>query len=185
VPPRCYKCQKVTDDFKTCSTCRRRSPLFAAWAATYYTGPAKEVVHRLKFGRASAAANSIAEAMLPRLPRGHQYLVTHLPTATSRVRMRGYDQAGLIAKHIAGRLELPYDSLLTREGQSRQVGQKRSSRQGQMAGAFVPNKVGRIQGKHILLIDDVLTTGATLEAAGLVLREAGAARVSAAVFAVA
>jgi predicted amidophosphoribosyltransferase len=112
-------------------------------------------------------------------------LIAYVPTAPQRVRERGYDQAALIAKELAIRSKLPYHTLLARTGTQRQLGQQRAVRKEQMTGAFRSLDKIDLQDKHVLLIDDVLTTGATCEAAARALRQAGAKRVSAAVFAVA
>jgi ComF family protein len=109
-------------------------------------------------------------------------VVTHVPTATSRVRRRGYDQAELLARQLAQDLKLPYASLLIRDGQSRQVGATRQARLAQLTHAFrIPKHFP--QNVSILLVDDVVTTGATIETAARILRAAGAKSVSAAVFA--
>ncbi len=114
------------------------------------------------------------------LPEGT--LVVPIPTATERVRERGYDQARLLAKAVAARHNLLYMPLLLRVSQKRQLGAARSERFKNMAGAFRIN--GRTSpGTHILLIDDVVTTGATLAEAARLLRADGAAHVDAATFA--
>jgi predicted amidophosphoribosyltransferase len=101
------------------------------------------------------------------------------------VRQRGYDQALLIAKSLSQRLGRPYVPLLARMGDQRQVGHSRITRLNQMEGAFRPLNTMILKNRHVLLVDDVLTTGATCEAAARILRSNGAKRVSAAVFAVA
>ncbi|HSX32556.1 MAG TPA: phosphoribosyltransferase family protein [Candidatus Saccharimonadales bacterium] len=159
--------------------------MFQVFAATAYDGSAKELIHRLKFGRAQAAALDIARVMTRRIPRGVDWLVVHVPTASTRIRARGYDQAQRIAREVARQLGVPYLPMLVREGAQRQLGQSRKTRQQQMRSAFRVIHRASLQGKHVLLIDDVLTTGATCEAAATVLKDAGAARVSAAVFAAA
>jgi predicted amidophosphoribosyltransferase len=74
-------------------------------------------------------------------------------------------------------------TLLARRGQSRQVGARRMQRTTQLVDAFHPIRPSLIQGAHILLVDDIVTTGASLEAAARVLKQAGAKRIDAVVFA--
>ena len=142
------------------------------------------LVKLLKFERSKAAhqpiANSIAQVLPYLLP---DTIVTHLPTATSRQRERGYDQSQLIAKQVAKQKKARYRPLLARLGQSRQVGATKGRRYEQAANMFRALKPEAIQGAHILLIDDILTTGASLEAAAKILKQAGAKQVDAAVFA--
>ncbi len=141
----------------------------------------REVLRRLKFGRAQAAAQDIARALDDVVPfLAPDTVITHVPTATSRVRMRGYDQSRLIAKEFARLRSLPYRSLLLRIGQARQVGSTRVERARQVDGAF--RLLRRIPEK-VLLIDDVVTTGATIESAAKLLKTHGAKKVHAAVFA--
>jgi ComF family protein len=159
-------------------------PINNLWIRTAYGGHARMLLRRFKFERAMAAAKTIAGAMgeaLPYLPR--QTVVVPIPTATSRVRSRGYDHAVLLARNIARIQGLPYARALTRLTQSRQVGASRAQRLTQLEGAFATVKPKLINNADILLVDDVLTTGATLAEAAKTLRAAGAATVSALVFA--
>jgi ComF family protein len=113
---------------------------------------------------------------------GPETLLVPVPTATQRARQRGYDQADLLARELSEILGLPHQYLLSRLGQARQVGTGRKQRAAQLAKAF------RVKGRvpinsHIMLVDDVVTTGATLEAAATILKKAGAKRVDAVIFA--
>jgi len=111
------------------------------------------------------------------------YLIVPVPTATGRVRERGFDHAALLARQVAKDLGLPVSRPLGRLGQSRQVGAKRPQRQIQMADKIWVKNRGAVAGQQILLIDDVVTTGATLKEASKVLRQVGATRVDALIFA--
>jgi ComF family protein len=182
---RCYACHQAHPLFRTCSSCSKQSALFAIHAAVRYEGTAKDLVWKLKFGRARAAADEIATILAERtvFASPDHIIVTHAPTAMTRVRQRGYDQAALIAKSFAGRTGITYQPLLVREGKNKQVGASRAVRSKQLQGAFRPIHRRDIENAHIIIIDDVVTTGATLEAAAQTLKSAGAGRIEAIVFA--
>ena len=182
LPERCYRCRKLSPGNKTCNSCRSSSVLRVVEASTTYEFIAKELVWQLKFQGAQAAANQIAQFMASLLSTEGVVLV-HVPTASSRVRQRGYDQAMLIAKALSRQTGLPHRTSLGRLGQHHQVGMGREQRVTQLAKAFRVLRPGSVAGKHIVLIDDVLTTGATLEAAARALKAAGAKHVDALVFA--
>jgi ComF family protein len=154
------------------------------WVANEYDGIPKELVRRLKFQNAQAAIKPIVRMMDEGLPYlSSDTIIVHIPTATSRRRQRGYDQAELVARKLAQIRNLSHVPLLARLGQSRQVGAKRAERKKQLGQAYRPLKDYVIKGAHILLIDDIVTTGATLEAAARVLKVAGAKQIDALVFA--
>jgi ComF family protein len=184
LPETCYRCHALSPDSAVCQKCRRESPLKHVWIRTGYDRVAKELIQAFKFARSQAAAPLLAEfiaEVLPFLP--NNTIIVHIPAATSRVRERGYDQSRLLARHLAQQTKLVHSTLLCRIGQTRQVGANRKQRLEQLKGAFRPTKEFLIKGADILLVDDVLTTGATLEEAARTLKKAGARNVSAVVFA--
>lgn len=184
VPERCYRCYALSRDSAVCAACRKQSPLRHVWVRGSYEGAAKQLVHMLKFARAMAAAQTIGQLLheaTPALPPGT--IITFVPTATSRVRHRGYDQAELIARAFAAARGQKVQTLLTRVGQTRQLGADRKHRLEQAAKNYVASRPEACKGVEILIIDDISTTGATLEAAAYVLKKAGARTVHAAVFA--
>lgn len=179
---RCYKCNALSPNAATCRTCRRKSPIRHLWVRTDYTEVARQLVHTMKFAYTKEAALYLATEIatcLPALPA--DTIVTYVPAATSHVRQRGFDHAQTIAKELARRLNLPYLPTLARQGQQRQVGVGRQQRLHQMEGAF--RLRGQVAASRVLIIDDVLTTGATIESAALVLVRAGAKVVDGVVFA--
>ena len=182
-PERCFRCHALSPKGRTCLTCQRSSALYSVQAATRYEAIAKQLIWRLKFERAQAAALEVAEIMAVRLPFAPDTLITHIPTSTNHVRRRGYDQAQLIAKRLAKQMHTPYRMLLLRLGQQEQHTASRVQRLAQLNQAFIAVNTDHVIGQHIILIDDVITTGATLDAAAHALRAAGAKRVSALVFA--
>lgn len=178
----CFRCQRpqAQDRFTACDACSTASPLAGVWATTNYEHLAKDIVWRMKFERARAATKTIART-LQAPPHTHKSIVVAVPTATSRMRRRGYDQAQLIAKHFARRYSLRPVPALARLGQQRQVGASGEQRRQQLQTAFRVTKP--VSGSHVILVDDVITSGATLEAAAGALRRAGVKRVDAVVFA--
>lgn len=127
-------------------------------------------------------ADTFLESTGP-VPAAMDYLVVPVPTATARIRERGFDHTDLLAKRVAMISGLREIKALRRLDQTRQLGSKREDRLTQLTGSFaVKNPLG-IHGRKILLIDDVITTGGTLIAAAKALRAAGAKSVDALVFA--
>ena len=184
VPSRCYRCHITTNQSQVCSKCKRTSPLSNVWVATIYADISKEIIDKLKFERCSAAASDIASAidhLLPILPS--DTIICHIPTAASRIRVRGYDQSLLIARQLARSRNLISAPLLTRKSSTRQLGAGRKMRFAQAQRSFTLNKRLDVNGKQVLLVDDVTTSGATIEAAGNLLKGAGAEKVYATLFA--
>jgi ComF family protein len=188
---RCYNCNVISARASTCDKCKNSGAPRHVWVTTDYQGAAKELVQVYKFGHQRVAANSISNFMSETFwffnseedTLKTNYLVVPVPTATSRVRQRGFDHSALLANAVAKNLKLPHKNVMQRLGQSRQVGNTRSERFKQAEGKYIVNKPDAVKGRNILLIDDVVTTGATLCSAAKTLRKAGAKRVDALVFA--
>jgi ComF family protein len=167
----------------TCSACRKASPLRSVQVAAVYGAVAKSLIWKLKLAGAQSAAAIMAKPMAALLTEATEAIIIPVPTATSRVRQRGYDQAALLARALSRQTRLPYYHCLARSGQTHQHGLGRQDRLTQLTTAFRIKRPKLVYNSHIILVDDVATTGATLEAAASVLQIAGAVRVDAVVFA--
>lgn len=184
VPERCYRCLAKTKDSAMCHKCRPHSSLKYVWVTTEYDSVAKELVRIFKFERASAAYVPVAEQMAETLPYlKPETVITYIPTATSRQRMRGYDQSKLLAKRLAKIKNVRFMPLLERHGQSRQVGATKKQRFEQAAEMFRLHAKEPLKETEVIIVDDIVTTGASLEAAAKLLKQNGIKQVSAAVFA--
>lgn len=184
LPPRCFRCLKRTPDFRVCTNCRRLAPLKSVWPASEYSKAMSDLIRAYKFGRVRALARPLAVLLDDSLPYFNRPpTVVHVPTVPARVRARGYDQSLLLARQLAKIRGWQQIELLRRVGVQRQVGANRQTRLDQLSGAFRAIRPVYIKGNHILLVDDVVTTGATLSAAAKTLKSAGAKSVSAVVLA--
>lgn len=164
--------------------CGRRCPAAGAafemsWAPLAHDGPARALVIALKYQGGRALAEPLAAALIAGAPAGllaAGVTLVPVPSDPARARQRGYNQAGAITAVLRARLGLPVCNLLRRSGSSRsQVGAGRSSRRS--AGLTILAR-GTVPGRCVL-VDDVHTTGATLEACASALRSAGAEIVTA------
>lgn len=149
------------------------------WSSAPHEGVARALVGALKFRRLLPVAEVMAERMHwlvpPHLLGG---AVVSVPAAAARQRRRGFDPAGELAAALAARLGTEPVACLARRGSGHQVGRRRAERIGH------PPRIEPIaeSPRSVLLIDDVLTTGATLTACAAALRAAGAKRVVALTF---
>lgn len=165
-----------------CGECLRRAPPLDAVSATFIYGfPLDRLLPRLKFHGDLASGRLLAAAMAAscaRMPRPDALLP--LPLARARLRRRGYDQALELARPLARRLSIPLldRALVRRRDTAPQSTLDAAARRRNLRGAFaVP--AGTTLPAHVALVDDVMTTGATLHAAARALRRAGVARVDA------
>jgi predicted amidophosphoribosyltransferase len=174
-----------------CTRCSRRladaEPLTGSgppgldrvWSSAAHEGVARDLVTALKFRRLLPVAGLIAERIEWLAPAGLlSGTIVPVPTARVRTLARGFDPAGEIAASLAQRLDVPVSPCLVRAGGGRQVGKRRAQRIGHPPLVGSRGEVPR----SALLLDDVLTTGATLSACARALREAGAIRVAAITF---
>lgn len=181
---RCALCQRLLGEGE--HNCPRSEPLTWVLAWGHHAGPLQQAVHHLKYKRDVSLGDKLAQhlvGLLSSVELGNVCVVP-VPLWPGRKRQRGYNQAALLARPLAYSLGMPYCSNMVARirNTASQVGLSIPKRQENMAGAFqaAPAKAA---GKRVLLVDDVLTTGATLHAAAQALRQAGAQEVVAVVLA--
>jgi predicted amidophosphoribosyltransferase len=192
VPPLCAACGRhCRPEAIVCTRCARRlagaEPLEGAgapgldraWSAAPHEGVARDLVSALKFRRLLPVAELMADRIHWLAPATLlSGAIVPVPTAPLRSFMRGFDPAAEIAAALSMRAELPLRTCLARRGGGRQVGRRRAQRIGHPPLIQAQGQVPR----SVLLIDDVLTTGATLSACARALRQAGTVRVVAITF---
>ena len=188
--PRCERCHYPRGTGRPedgeCGACRDWDPaLTQARHAFTLDPPADDVVHALKYEGwpelAPWMAGDMAKLDIPSSPARLGPVVVPVPTTAERMRVRGYNQAVLLAEHFARLRSLTLDHVLRRvhSGPS-QTSLHPSERRANVAGAFavVEEAIAGWRGAHVLLVDDVLTTGATASVAAAALVEAGAGAVT-------
>lgn len=153
------------------------------WCAPF-RGTVRRALHAIKYGAEQRLADPLGAALARRwaMVGVGADLVVHVPVHADRRRVRGYDQAELIARVAAGRLQLDHRPALERQRATiAQVDLDRRHRAANVQGAFAVrlDRAAEVRGRWVLLVDDVLTTGATLAACATALHDAGALAVSA------
>ena len=183
-PPKCVICGKLLEkQGPVCPRCLDSLPEYdgaapqvrfteAGAVSFYYEGTLRESFLRFKFGGAAHYAARFDT-------------LTWAPVSRRRRRSRGYDQSELLCREIAKRLGLEPVRLLrkTRNPPAQSTMADPAGRRANVSGAYEPERAARLDGRRVLLIDDIVTTGATLAECSRVLRTAGASDVVYAAFA--
>ena len=195
-PPRCAFCRRLLSGREkgVCRFCRPKLPYVPAdgqvqhfrnvdkcLSPLYYHGNVKDSLHRYKFGGATAYADIYSEFIVKCIDENQISCdsITWVPLSRRRLRRRGYDQAALLAKLIARHLGQSPVRLLKKLRDTPPQSQTGSAekRRANIAGAYACLRPELVQGKRVLLVDDIVTTGATLSEAARVLKKAGAKEV--------
>lgn len=179
--PLCKRCGHALDE-DGCAFCKagRMEGIFRMTAPYAYQGAAKKLVRHLKYQGFEEAGSLLAHAMLLHYKAQDwaiPHMITFVPMTGTRQRVRGGNHGECLAKHCAAELNLPMECLLkrTRNGKP-QASLNRAQRLTNLQGAFTI--LHPMDGERILLIDDVVTTGATARECAKTLLEAGARQVT-------
>ena len=177
-PSVCPRCGNPQPDAAVCQGCKAEPPLYqslASWAV--YGGPLRQAIHRLKYNHDLGLGDIFSRHLIGYLAgRGWSVdLVLPVPISPKRLKERGYNQAGLLAQPLARAYGIHYEpkGLKKIKETIYQVGLSHTQRQKNVAGAFTAVKA-IVNGAKVLVVDDVTTTGATMEACTQALLDAGA-----------
>src|SRR2546426_4205084 len=183
-PPWCRRCGQPLSIEGLCGECRRRRRPFAyARAAVRYGPIAREALHAFKFGGRRALAAPLADLLaglgLRALPGAAPDLLVPVPLHPRRERERGYNQSALLAKRLGRGWGVPVatDALGRALATAPQTDLDAAARRKNVRGAFTVRRPELVVGRHVLLVDDILTTGATVGECARCLTSAGAAAV--------
>ena len=160
-----------------CGRCLKERPHFkAARSAFVYDGRLLDAIHRFKYGGDTSLAVPLARSALGALDQSNDCLVVPVPLHPLRLKARGFNQSLLIARELARLTAFPlsYSNLKRARDTGQQVGLKSVERNKNVAGAFILQDPIAFKGKKALLVDDVITTGATINECARLLKLAGA-----------
>ena len=179
--PHCPQCALPTADGQLCGACLKRSPAFGRTrSALSYRFPVDQLIQRLKYNGRLAVAPVLGDLLARHVesaPRPD--LLIPMPLHPSRIRERGFNHASEIGRHVAINLGLPLDTSLCQRVRDTppQVALAYDARRRNVRGAFICSS--DVSGKRVAVIDDVMTTGTSLDELAKTLKQAGAAEVEA------
>lgn len=166
---------------RICADCRVRRPRFdRAYSACLYEGALKEFIHRFKYDSALSLACVLSNIMAGYIAQNPETvdgidILTYVPLGNNRLRQRGYNQSRILADNLSRKIGIPVWHVLVKSVPTRRQNElSREERLVNVEGAFAIRSGVDVEGLRILLIDDVMTTGATLSECARALKDAGA-----------
>lgn len=166
----CPKCGRTVAKGGLCEDCvKSKHSYIKGWVALEYDDRVKSSIYRFKYDHSPRSAKAFAEVMY----RAYSYkdikqmkfdMIVPVPIHKNRRRKRGYNQSELLAKELSKKLNIPYRNILKRVKDTKpQSGLSARQRYNNMVGAIEVNKCDKFVNKKILVIDDIYTTGATVD----------------------
>jgi len=176
----CPFCLKITPRGRVCSSCRNKTALTGVYVVAYFEGPLKEAIHKFKYEFIKSLKDDLADLSWPYLedfPK--KSILTVVPSSQKRLNWRGYNQAEEVAEILAKKTGIQYrpDLLKRVDYRTPQTQLSRKERFKNVENTFKPRKKIDLKGKEIIIFDDLVTSGATLNACAHELRKMGASRV--------
>lgn len=175
----CPMCNKISPKGKFCSRCRPKTALSGIASACYFReGTIKEAIHSFKYENVHSLSIDLSRLLIDLLGREKISfdVICFVPITKKREGWRGYNQAEILAQAVADHFQTLLVPALKKVKETKtQVGLPKKKREQNLKDAFkFKGKKDQIQGKRILLVDDVVTTGTTLNECGRALKSAGA-----------
>ena len=183
--PRCgapFRHAIALDGDGSCGECAGRDTGFdAAYAFGPFDGELRGLIHLFKYGRVEALAKPLGRMLSLALPAGERFeAIVPMPLHWRRRWSRGFNQAGLLARELSEATGTGMvQAVRRRRATEAQARLSRTARQANVHGAFIVRRPAAIAGKRVLLVDDVMTTGATASACARAMKRAGATHVAA------
>lgn len=178
--PTCPFCNKITPQGQLCPSCRKKHQLSGVLISAYFESPLKEAIYAFKYEKIKEFSFILSLLLKERLklfPKKN-FLITFIPLHWKRKNERGFNQSELLAENLALIFEKSFKKLLVRKKETLpQIELKKKERQENIKEAFLFIGDQSIKGKRVLIVDDVFTTGATLNECAKELRSAGAREV--------
>jgi len=168
------------DEQGRCALCRRGVRGFeAAYSFGFYEDELRELIQLFKYGRVPTLAKPLGRLLALALPREQSFdLIVPMPLHWRKRWQRGFNQSALLAHEIGRRIHVPVRNALRRvRNTATQAGLTNAKRRLNVSGAFRAKRAAALTGKRILLVDDVMTTGATAASGARALKRAGAREV--------
>lgn len=183
--PYCIYCGRPVDTAGcACDDCLKKKPAFSkAYSVSLYEGIIKDLILQLKYQGKLALSVSLSGLVSDFLYDNPDILegvnmVTFVPMKTSRIIKRGFNQSKILAKHLSDSYGIPMADCIEKVAATRNQNElSREDRLSNLKNAFRKSGTTNLAGKTVLIIDDVMTTGATLNECSLALIRAGAADV--------
>jgi ComF family protein len=180
-PPLCPLCGRPQETSKLCSRCAHHPfELDGIRSVAFFEGALRKAIHRFKYNYARELAIPLGDMLVHfwRQAPLEADLIVPVPLHARRLRERGYNQSALLAGYLGQAVGIPVaGDVLYRNRYTRSQAQLNAAERSQnVEGAFSCNGSG-VQGRHVLLVDDVCTTGSTLDACSVALKEGGAVSV--------
>ncbi len=176
----CTRCGEPQPDGQLCHACWVNPPAYEALRSfALFAGPIREALHQLKYKRDIGLGEALSKHLIElyNQVKWEIDIVTSVPLSAQRMKERGYNQASMLGRPLAYAIGKPYLAVLGKNRDTRsQVGLSAVERRENVADAFTACS-GQVKGKIILIIDDVTTTGSTINACAQALRQAGASAV--------
>lgn len=174
----CQRCHSFGLWSYGCSSCQKWPAYLCGNIAIWpYQDEWQQVILDFKFRNRPWLADALAQELVPVLPAGYDLLVP-VPLHKNRLRERGYNQSELLVQALAEQSKLPWQkSLLRSRDTPHQTGLSRNQRLHNLDGAFTIDQKCQVNGKNILLVDDVFTSGTTLQECAQVLHQHGAKKI--------